>query len=84
MEIINCLFVCITIWYLLNIIWLIYGFTKVKTFESENSQPITKFSIIVPFRNESEDLPKLLQSISILNYPNNLFEVILVDDASDF
>jgi cellulose synthase/poly-beta-1,6-N-acetylglucosamine synthase-like glycosyltransferase len=84
MEIVSCLFVCITIWYLLNIIWLIYGFTKAKSFESENLQPKTKFSIIVPFRNEAEDLPKLLESISFLNYPNDFFEVILVDDDSDF
>ena len=82
MEIVSSLFVCITVWYLANIIWLIYGFTKVKSFESENLQPKTKFSIIVPFRNEQEDLPKLLQSISLLNYPNDLFEVILVDDGS--
>jgi cellulose synthase/poly-beta-1,6-N-acetylglucosamine synthase-like glycosyltransferase len=84
MEIVNSLFVCITIWYLLNIIWLIYGFTKVKTFENEKLQPKTKFSIIVPFRNEQENLPKLLSSIEKLNYPNDLFEVILVDDDSDF
>jgi glycosyltransferase involved in cell wall biosynthesis len=83
MEIVNYLFLCITIWYLLNIIWLIYGFTKVKSFESENLQPKTKFSIIVPFRNEQENLPMLLSSIEKLNYPNDLFEVILVDDASD-
>ena len=83
MEIVNSLFVCITIWYLLNIIWLIYGFTKVKSFENEKLLPKTKFSIIVPFRNEQENLPKLLSSIEKLNYPNDLFEVILVDDASD-
>ncbi|WP_395046292.1 glycosyltransferase [Flavobacterium sp.] len=82
MEIVSCLFVCITIWYLLNIIWIVYGFTKVKSFESENLQPKTKFSIIVPFRNEQENLPKLLSSIEKLNYPNDLFEVILVDDDS--
>ena len=83
MEIVSCLFVCIVIWYLLNINWLIYGFTKIKSFENENLLPKTKFSIIVPFRNETEDLPKLLQSISLINYPNDLFEVILVDDDSD-
>ena len=83
MEIVNGLFVCIAIWYLANIIWLIYGFLKVKTVENENLQPKTKFSIIVPFRNEQENLPKLLSSIEKLNYPNDLFEVILVDDDSD-
>lgn len=83
MEVVNSLFVCITIWYLLNIIWLIYGFTKVKSFENENLQPKTKFSIVVPFRNEEENLPKLLSSIEKLNYPKDLFEIILVDDQSD-
>ncbi|WP_394758007.1 glycosyltransferase [Flavobacterium sp.] len=84
MEIVIYIFACIGIWYLLNIIWIIYGFTKIKSFESESLQPKTKFSIIVPFRNEVENLPNLLSSIEKLNYPNDLFEVILVDDESDF
>ncbi|WP_395056852.1 glycosyltransferase [Flavobacterium sp.] len=84
MEIVIYIFACIGIWYLLNIIWLIYGFSKVQPFESESLQPKTKFSIIVPFRNEADNLPKLLSSIEKINYPNDLFEVILVDDASDF
>ena len=43
----------------------------------------TKFSVIIPFRNEAENLPTLLKSIKTLNYPNSYFEVILVDDASE-
>ena len=62
---------------------LIYGFTKVNSFENLDLKPKTKFSIIVPFRNEAENLPHLLESLSKLNYPNDFFEVILVDDASD-
>jgi glycosyltransferase involved in cell wall biosynthesis len=62
---------------------LIYGFTKVNSFDYLGLKPITKFSIVVPFRNEAENLPNLLNSLSKLNYPNDLFEVILVDDASD-
>ena len=45
--------------------------------------PKTSFSIVVPFRNEKENLPNLLHSISLLNYPKELVEVILVDDDSD-
>lgn len=45
--------------------------------------PKTTFSIVIPFRNEAENLPQLLHSISILNYPKDLFEVILVDDESE-
>ena len=70
--------------YCLAIIVLIYGFSKVKNSESNGLKPKTKFSIIVPFRNEAENLLKLLDSFSKLNYPNDLFEVILVDDDSDF
>ena len=70
--------------YCLAILALIYGFTKVNSFEYLGLKPKTKFSIIVPFRNEAENLPKLLDSFSKLNYPADFFEVILVDDDSNF
>jgi glycosyltransferase involved in cell wall biosynthesis len=73
----------IVIVYVLTISWLIYGFTKINHFEYIDLPPKTSFSIIVPFRNEAENLPILLESFSKLNYPADLFEVILVDDASD-
>ncbi|WP_432419480.1 glycosyltransferase family 2 protein [Flavobacterium limnophilum] len=69
--------------YCLTIIALIYGFTKVNSFDYLGLEPKTKFSIVVPFRNEAENLPKLLNSFSKLNYPADLFEVILVDDDSE-
>ena len=68
--------------YSMTIGLLIYGFSKIKTYESIGLKPKNKFTIIVPFRNEAENLPVLLESLSNLNYPNNLFEVILVDDES--
>jgi len=68
--------------YAVSIALLIYGFTKVNSFDYLGLKPKTKFSIVVPFRNEAENLPKLLDSFSKLNYPNDLFEVILVDDCS--
>jgi glycosyltransferase involved in cell wall biosynthesis len=70
--------------YCLAIVALIYGFTKVNSFDYLGLKPKTKFSIVVPFRNETENLPILLNSFSKLNYPVDLFEVILVDDDSDF
>lgn len=74
---------CIGIWYVLNIIWLTRGFSKIKDFTPPKTWPFTRFSIVVPFRNEARNLPLLLNSISLLNYPKDLFEVILVDDESD-
>jgi glycosyltransferase involved in cell wall biosynthesis len=69
--------------YVLTISWLIFGFTKTNSFEYLGLPPKTSFTIIVPFRNEAENLPVLLESFSKLNYPTDLFEVILVDDASE-
>ena len=68
--------------YIVAIGALIYGFTKIKTYNFVGLKPLTKFTIIVPFRNEEESLPLLLESFSKLNYPSELFEVILVDDES--
>lgn len=72
--------------YVVLIVQLILGFGKVKDFvrtnDSEASEPKTTFSIIVPFRNEEKNLRNLLRSISNLNYPKELFELIMVDDFS--
>lgn len=72
----------ILIIYVVLIAQLILGFGKVNTFEKTNVSPKTAFSIVVPFRNEEKNLRKLLRSISDLNYPKELFELILVDDFS--
>jgi glycosyltransferase involved in cell wall biosynthesis len=73
----------VLILYCLAIASLIYGFTKVNAIDYIGLTPKTKFTIIVPFRNEVENLPILLDSLSKLNYPMELFEVILVDDESE-
>lgn len=69
--------------YILFIGQLIYGFNRMKRFSKKEFIPKTSFSIVVPFRNEKENLPNLLHSISLLNYPKDLMEVILVDDDSE-
>ena len=77
------LVVFITIAYLVVIALLTYGFDKVEDFKLQDLQPKTKFSVVIPFRNEAENLPKLLDSISKLNYPKAMFEIILIDDDSE-
>jgi cellulose synthase/poly-beta-1,6-N-acetylglucosamine synthase-like glycosyltransferase len=69
--------------YIFTIGLLTYGFFNVKKYHQKNLKPQTSFTIIVPFRNEAENLPHLLESFSKLNYPTDLFEVILVDDSSN-
>ncbi|MGB1307460.1 MAG: glycosyltransferase family 2 protein [Oceanihabitans sp.] len=74
--------VLIILIYLLLIGILTIGFDKVKTFTLTDENYNAKFSIIIPFRDEEENLPELLKSISALQYPKNLFEIIFVDDHS--
>lgn len=75
--------VLITIAYLILIGYLIVGFDKIKRFVLKDISAKTKFTVIIPFRNEAEKLPMLLQSISELNYPKALFEIIFIDDESE-
>jgi glycosyltransferase involved in cell wall biosynthesis len=83
MELITIIFCLIVIDYVIFIGLLIYGFAKVKSFEKIDLQPKTTFSIIVPFRNEEKNFRTLLDSISQLNYPVDLFEIIVIDDFSN-
>lgn len=60
----------------------LYGFNKTKREHKLSLLPKSKFSIIIAFRNEEYNLPKLITSLSKLNYPKELFEVLLIDDHS--
>ena len=75
------LFVILAI-YFITICLLFFGFSRIKKYQKADLKPQTSFTIIVPFRNEEDNLPKLLNSFANLNYPTDLFEVILVDDSS--
>jgi len=75
--------IIISIIYVALIMAFIIGFEKVKMVKNNNAVPKNRFSIIIPFRNEAHNLPDLLKSISIINYPSELFEILLVNDESN-
>ena len=75
--------IIITLIYLLLIGSFVFEFDKVKSFILEGLSAKTTFTIIIPFRNEDENLPDLLKSIATLEYPKHLFEIIFVDDDSE-
>ncbi len=75
--------IIITISYLLLIGSFIYGFDKVVDFTLKDLKSKTKFTVIIPFRNEENNLPALLESITKLNYHKGMYEVIFVNDDSD-
>lgn len=68
--------------YAILIVILAIGFIKSKEFTAEESELKTTFSVIIPFRNEADNLPLLLKSIEEIKYPIELVEFIFVDDDS--
>jgi poly-beta-1,6-N-acetyl-D-glucosamine synthase len=79
----SILFFIITILYLILIGYFVFGFNRIKEFIIESETQTTTFSIVIPFRNEAENLLELLKSLNHLDYPKDLFELILIDDDSD-
>ena len=75
--------IIISVLYLFLIGSFAFGFDKVILFKLEDVPAKTKFSVVIPFRNEAENLPALLKTMYALNYSKELFEVIFVDDESE-
>lgn len=61
-----------------------YWFKKLQPIKVDTLHtPQTKFSIIIPARNEENNIGNCLNSIISNNYPNELYEIIVVDDHSE-
>ncbi len=74
--------IIISISYFLLIMAFIIGMNKSAVVKNKNAAPKNRFSIVIPFRNEALNLSDLLQSLSELNYPSDLFEILLINDDS--
>ena len=72
----------ILIAYLILIYSLSRGFNKVPETQLRDLPSQHHFSLVIPFRNETEHLPQLLESIGTLKYPTSHFEILLVNDGS--
>ncbi len=81
--------ICINITILLLAIYLLLilqyrkWFLQLPLYKVKNT-PIkkTQFSIIIPARNEEKNIQSCLSSVLQQNYPNDLFEVIVINDHS--
>lgn len=72
-----CLYVLLLIVYSIG-----YRLQKPFIISDDNFVPQTKISVIVAARNESANIEKCIQHILQQNYPQHLFEIIIVDDFS--
>lgn len=66
----------LTATYVFFILFLRFGMTKLKQWETQHFTANTRFSIIIPFQNEEHNLPTLLKSIAALDYPKDRYELI--------
>lgn len=69
--------------YAVLILSFVIGFDRIKLESTNFEKPVNTFSIVIPFRNETSNLKELLASLLQLNYPLHLFEILLVNDASE-
>ena len=58
------------------------GFDRLEPQVSQHDSCDTAFTVLIPFRNEAANLPRLLSSLAALDYPKNKVEIILIDDHS--
>ncbi len=75
------LLVCVS--YVVLLLCLIYGVAKLPTQKKQVTTTKTDFSVVIPFRNEADKLPKLLESIAEMQYPKNNVTFWFVNDDSE-
>jgi cellulose synthase/poly-beta-1,6-N-acetylglucosamine synthase-like glycosyltransferase len=76
--------VCLTLLYVSCIILYAKCWKNLSFFENtEGSLPTTFISVLIPARNESDNILSCLEAILNGNYPKELFEIIVIDDHSD-
>ena len=83
----NCLAI-LTILYALLLLAYSYWFSKLTIFKPDqvlpnNQNHPTRFTIVIPARNESSNIKACLDSILAQDYATDFYEVIVIDDFSE-
>jgi len=76
------LFVFSCLYFILVIVFT-WGWKSKSTKSDITNRPKKFVSVIIATRNEEKNLPALFNSLLSQNYPKDLFEVIVCDDASE-
>jgi len=78
------LIVILGLFYCVLIVAYTYGWFSMKAFVMNEKQTHnTRVSIIIPARNEENNIRQLLDDLLAQTYAHNYFEVLIVDDHSD-
>ena len=81
-NILILIFLILSFHYVIFLLKVYYGLSKLKIVESERI--LQEFiSIIVPFRNEEKNILNIYNSLTAQNYPTEKYEILFVDDSSN-
>lgn len=69
--------------YFLMLILFLVGWNRATHQSRLTVESFKAITVLVPFRNESRNLDRLIRSLGKLNYPPELFEVIFINDHSE-
>jgi cellulose synthase/poly-beta-1,6-N-acetylglucosamine synthase-like glycosyltransferase len=58
------------------------GWFSLKQYRTISPEPKTQVSVLVPARNEENVIEKLLSNLCRQDYPDHLYEIIVIDDHS--
>ena len=79
LTLIGCLFFAI---YGGLIVWYHRAWKALPEFSPTTKQPRTRITVLIPARNEEENIGNCLRSLALQSYPRHSFEVIVIDDHS--
>ena len=71
------------LFYVILIFWIVYQWNKNREYEITPSLHQPKVSILIPFKNEEDNLSVLTQSLQLQSYSSDLVECIFINDDSD-
>lgn len=71
------------LFYAALIIYYITAWRSIPDFNQTTYNHTTRFSVIIPARNEEKNIGTLLSTLEHQDYPRHLYEVIVVDDHSE-
>ncbi len=76
------IFILMSALYLVFLLVVIIAWHRIPSDVPDLDQHSLTVSVIIPIRNEAEHIERLLTQIGSQDYPNDLYEVIVVDDHS--
>ncbi len=74
-------FLLVSALHILFFLYLTYLWSKIEVFDPEPPRGI-KVSVLIPIRNEEENIASLIGDLQRQAYPKNMFELLVLDDHS--